>query len=230
MAVVDDPEAVKFLSGEAICVTTMNILVNGRIRFGLSMPGMRQPITMGSIVIDDVHAALASAEEKTRLHIPRGHPAYERLVDLFTEELKSQDLNGFLGIETADPSAVVPVPFWGWQDKHETVMKTLADDSVLVTHFDADPEGVGKSIVPESAADFGDRLVLAPQELNPDIGHEQVRALAHQIAKTHNVVVLVPSHPKSREWAAEANLTGVGRAPRRRPRAAAAGTGSSRSG
>ncbi|MFG3423370.1 helicase C-terminal domain-containing protein [Micromonospora sp. NPDC048063] len=267
LAVVDDPEAVKFLSGEAICVTTMNTLVNGKTRFGLSVPGTRQPIAVGSIVIDDAHAALASTEEKTRLHIPRSHPTYNQLVDLFTEELKSQDLNGFLGIETADPSTVVPVPFWGWQDKHETVMQilhphredstlkwswpliadilpwcqavatahrfeivplcppiekipsfaeakrriyltaTLADDSVLVTHFDADPEGVGRSIVPESAADLGDRLVLSPQELNPDIDHEQVRALALQIANTHNVVVLVPSHEKSREWAAQANLT-----------------------
>lgn len=31
--VVEDPESSKFLSGEAICVTTMQVLVNGKTRF-----------------------------------------------------------------------------------------------------------------------------------------------------------------------------------------------------
>ena len=40
--VVSDPESVKFISGQAICVTTMRTLVNGRTRFGLAGPGGRQ--------------------------------------------------------------------------------------------------------------------------------------------------------------------------------------------
>ena len=33
LTTVDDPESTKFLSGEAICVTTMQVLINGRSRF-----------------------------------------------------------------------------------------------------------------------------------------------------------------------------------------------------
>ena len=41
------------------------------------------------------------------------------------------------------------------------------------------------------AQSSGDRLVLAPQELNPDTSHAQVRALARTIADDRNVVALV---------------------------------------
>ncbi|MFF1926290.1 helicase C-terminal domain-containing protein [Streptomyces sp. NPDC058221] len=83
----------------------------------------------------------------------------------------------------------------------------MADDSVLVTNFDADPDSVAASIVPPSAGDLGDRLILAPQELNPDITHEQVRALAADAATIHNVVVLVPSKRQAIHWQNEAAET-----------------------
>jgi len=267
LAVVTDPHAAKFFSGDAICVTTMRTLVNGRTRFGLAGPGGRQPIMVGSIVIDDAHAALALTEENTRLTIPSEHRAYGELLDLFAEDLAAQGLNAFKDIEDGDRSAVLRVPFWSWRDKQETVLvklrryredevfewawplisdllplcqavvsadafelmppcppiekipsfaeaarriyltATLADDSVLVTHFDADPRSVATSVVPESAADLGDRLVLAPLELSPDISHPQVRELARTVADTRNVVVLVPSWRQAGQWEHEADLT-----------------------
>jgi hypothetical protein len=267
LAVVADPEAGKFISGEAICVTTMRTLVNGKTRFGLAGPGGRQPVRVGSIVVDDAHAALALTEENTRLRIPSDHPAYARLLDLFAEDLRTQGLNAFKDIEEGDRSAVLRVPFWAWRDKQEAVLDilrphrrdepfewawplindllplcqavvsadafelmppcppiekipsfaeasrriyltaTLADDSVLVTHFDAAPDSVAASVVPESAADLGDRLVLAPQELNPDITHAQVRELARTVADGRNVVVLVPSWRQAGQWEDEADLT-----------------------
>lgn len=267
LSVVRDPGVGKFLSGEAILVTTTQTLVNGKTRFGLVGAGGRQPIKVGSIVIDDAHAAVALTEEGTRLTIPSQHPTYAGLLNLFEEDLRVQGLNAFKDIEDGDRSAVLRVPFWAWRDKQESVLDilrpyrsdgdlqwawplisdllplcqavvsadafeimppcppiekiasfaeaqrriymtaTLADDSVLVTHFDADPDSVANSVVPESAADLGDRLVLAPQEINPDITHEQVRKLASAIADKRNVVVLVPSWRQAHEWDDEADIT-----------------------
>ncbi len=45
---------------------------------------------------------------------------------------------------------------------------TLADDSVLVTHFDPNPAGITDPSVPESAADLGDQLVLCPSATPSD--------------------------------------------------------------
>lgn len=125
LPVVEEPDAPKFLSGDAICVITMNVLVNGRSRFGVKGSPTRQPVRVGSIVVDDAHAALAMAEEKTYLRIPRGHEAYESLVELFKDELKQHGHNALLDILEADSSAVLRVPFWAWHDKREQVLNIL---------------------------------------------------------------------------------------------------------
>ncbi|MFK0025685.1 DEAD/DEAH box helicase family protein [Streptomyces sp. NPDC090798] len=89
---------------------------------------------------------------------------------------------------------------------------TLADDSALVTDFGADPALVAKPVTPGSAADLGERMILAPVALNPDLDNEAVRVLARQfangdqdgdgVAETDpvNVVVLVPSDPATAAW------------------------------
>lgn len=267
LEVVTEPDSGRFLSGDAILVTTMKVLVNGKTRFGLAGPAGRQPVKVGSIVVDDAHAAVALAEESTGLRIPADHEAHKELLTLFAEDLKAQALNAFMDIEEGDRSAVLRVPFWAWVDRQESVLRilrphraestfewawplisdilplcqavvsadafeimppcppiekfpsfseagrriyltaTLADDSVLVTHFDANPESVSTSVVPDSAADLGDRLILAPQELNPDLTHAEIRDLARKIADDHNVVVLVPSWRQAKEWANEADIT-----------------------
>ncbi|MGC5225122.1 helicase C-terminal domain-containing protein [Micromonospora sp. DT81.3] len=260
LEVTDNPEASRFHAGDAICVTTMKTLLNGRSRFGLLGSATRQPIPVGTIVIDDAHAALAQAEEDARLTIPSTHPTYGQLLTLFDEDLRTQGLNTYLDIRDGEHSAVLRIPFWSWQDRADEVLAilrpsrheadfewswpligdivdiceavvtsseieikpplppiekfpsfneaprriylsaTLADDSVLVTHFDADETSVSNSIVPGSAADLGDRLVLAPQELNADITHSDIVNLASDVAATHNVVVLVPSKRAATAW------------------------------
>ena len=94
---------------------------------------------------------------------------------------------------------------------------TLADDSILVTDLDADPSLLAKPVTPGSAADLGDRLILAPIALNRNLDDEAVRMLARQFADGDrnadgivdsppiNVVVLVPSQKVAEKWAAYAN-------------------------
>lgn len=261
---VDDPANGQFLGGQAICVTTMQILLNGKTRFGLVNSATRQPVLVRAVVIDDAHAALATTEQQTRLTVNRDHPAWAKLVNLFEDELKAQGHNAFLDISENVRSAVLRIPFWSWRDRQDRVLTilrahrtdptfewawpllsnliplcqaivtadaieivppcppiemlpsfgeaerriyltaTLADDSVLVTHFDADPESIATSLVPDSAADLGDRLVLLPQELNPAIDHDDVRNLAVAMSEKHNVVVLVPSHRQADLWRGQA--------------------------
>lgn len=257
---VDDPASPKFLSGVAICVTTMQVLMNSKSRFGLAGSAERPPVSVGTIVIDDAHAALTVADQAARLCIPPDHEAFDSLLELFAEDLKHQSPNAYMDIRDGEHTAVLRVPFWSWNAQQDTVMTilhpfrnnedfewswplvvdclpicevtvsadqieikppcppiekfpsfteakrriymtaTLSDDSLLVTHFDADPASVANSIVPGSASDLGDRLVLAPQELTPEITDEQVRNLADSIADEHNVVVLAPSWRIADQW------------------------------
>lgn len=63
---------------------------------------------------------------------------------------------------------------------------TLADDSILVTHFNANPDAVRKPISPTTASDVGDRMILVPQELNGTAEDDEVKALAKKVSDAHN--------------------------------------------
>nr|WP_223159901.1 helicase C-terminal domain-containing protein [Leucobacter sp. cx-169] len=77
---------------------------------------------------------------------------------------------------------------------------TLANDSALITDFDADPVLVSEPIQPLTAGDIGERMILAPQEINPSITADEVRAEIAKLSKTHNVLVIVPSDKAMETW------------------------------
>ena len=83
----------------------------------------------------------------------------------------------------------------------------FADDGVLVSDFDVATESLAAPINPMSAGDIGDRIILVPQELNPNITDEQLKAFIKQLSHDRNVVVLVPSEYRSRFWADIADRT-----------------------
>jgi hypothetical protein len=94
---------------------------------------------------------------------------------------------------------------------------TLADDAVLVTDLAAGEASIAEAITPKRASDIGDRMILAPLELNPSQDVVGVRELAKKYAMGFpdaagnptrtpvNVVVLVPSDWAATQWAAVAD-------------------------
>ena len=77
---------------------------------------------------------------------------------------------------------------------------TLSDDSVLVTHFGVDPSALKNPIVPVSSQFIGERMILMPQEINPDIDIFEIRNLLIELSKKENVVVIVPSSAAADSW------------------------------
>ena len=77
---------------------------------------------------------------------------------------------------------------------------TQSDDSVMVTHFGADPDNLGTPLVPSSSQSMGERMILMPQELNLDLKIEDIRTLLVDLAEAHNIVVIVPSEQASAFW------------------------------
>lgn len=268
LAVSDSPDDERFLAAEAILVTSIGVLINGKTRFGLEgSTTARQPIAVGSVVIDDAHAAVTELESKSTLRIPSDHPAYAGIMELFASDLHTQGNTTLLDIGSGDHAAVLRIPFWSWRARTTEVLEilhphrnsehfewvwplisadlalcevvvtsreveirplcppiqkfpsfsdakrrvyltaTLAEDSVLITHFDADPSSVENPVVPKAAADLGDRLILAPMSLNPTITDDQIRDMAAGLAERNNVVVLVPSHARAAEWSSVASAT-----------------------
>ena len=77
---------------------------------------------------------------------------------------------------------------------------TLADDSVFVSSLGLDKGDMKNIITPENANDIGDRLIIFPKHINSDITESDIRAKVEEIAREHNVVILVPSFNRARFW------------------------------
>ena len=265
IAATGDINNPNFLSGEAILVSNIDKLVNGKSQFGVGAGNVRIPL--GSIVIDDAHACLEAVADQFSIDLPTSHPAHAELRAMFAEDLRKYSHVGWLEVERNDPQSLMPVPFWTWQDKISQVIATLdanrdtqqlrfswpllkgviqqctcvfganalqikprclpiaqipafdrakrriymtatlADDGILITHFDADPAAIVDPIKPKGAGEIGDRMIVAPQEVNPEFSDDDIRNLAKEISAHHNVVVLVPSFARAKFWDGVADKT-----------------------
>lgn len=87
---------------------------------------------------------------------------------------------------------------------------TLSDDSVIATHFGANPDNLGTPIVPSSSQSMGERMILMPQELNPELTTADIRSMLVDLSKTVNVVVIVPSDAAAKDWEAAADQVLIG--------------------
>lgn len=120
----DDPASPDYRSGRAIAVVTTHKLFNGRSVFGV---GSVPSIPIGTVLMDDAHAAIALTEQQFSLQLTRENPAYRQLLDLFADDLRAQSYKTLLDIQDEDPVKVLAVPFWAWFDKLPRVTEILHD-------------------------------------------------------------------------------------------------------
>ena len=99
------------------------------------------------------------------------------------------------------------IPAFSGAKRRIYMTATLADDGILVSHFQADPELISRPIRPKGGGDIGDRMILAPQEINTEITTDDVRDLAAEMAASMNVVVIVPSGRRAEYWSGVADQT-----------------------
>jgi replicative superfamily II helicase len=260
LATVTDVDAASYLRSEAIGVINAYELLNGRTKFS-DRRLSRTMAPIGSVVIDDAHAAITTTRSQLSLHLDRADEAYLKLLRLFEEDLTQQSADSFLDLQTNRTGAPMRVPFWAWRQKlpaardilrersdrdeplyfswpaiadtlehcrlvfsrtevsitpplpaiehvsaftqarHRIFMTaTLADESVLVTDFGANADSVSSPVTPATAEDIGERMILAPQEINPALDPAAIRAAVADLAQQHNVVVLVPSTRWAAKW------------------------------
>lgn len=280
ISITDNPRSSEFEAGLSILVTTFAKVVNGRSVFGLA--GDPYASRIGTIVVDDAHAALADVRQRFAVTLPSSHAAYSLAIELFGEELRRQSPHHGSELVAGGWSVPLRIPFWSWEANYEKFTEclsdavrqrdpedlffnwplvsphlkravatishrslhlrtvcppieiaqafanarrriyltaTLADDGVLVTDFGADATSVRKPVTPERATDLGDRIIIAPAALNPDVDDAEVRQLALQFsvgdrngddladAGPVNVVVLVPSDEAAKAWEGYADET-----------------------
>ncbi|WP_210424708.1 DEAD/DEAH box helicase [Marichromatium bheemlicum] len=228
-----DEKNPEFMAGRSILVANVFKLFNGRSVFGIG----ETKIPIGSVVIDDAHACLGVVHDQFCIKSKAGSPVYDELLKIFERDLQDQSPSGLLDVKDNDPSIVMAVPYWAWQNRKDEIIAllhrnrnteelqwnwpllsdcipfcscvfgggrleiaprfipidrvsafhaaqrriymtaTLADDTILVSHFKANAGDVAQPIRPRGGGDIGDRMILAPQEINPDCQGYRIKDL-----------------------------------------------------
>jgi len=125
--VVQDENDYDFMRKQAILVINIHKLVNGKSVFGMRSSNN---ISIGSILIDDVHACLDTIDTQFSISIPVADAAYDAIVAVFETALKSYSDQQYQKIvEQQDPSSNMLIPFWAWQRKINEVRTVLHQHS-----------------------------------------------------------------------------------------------------
>lgn len=85
-------------------------------------------------------------------------------------------------------------------DRQIFMTATLVDDSILASHFGVANHLLEKAIVPDSAGDIGDRMILFPQALNTETTEHDIKGYCKWFSTYRNVVVIVPSRARASFW------------------------------
>ncbi|MCU0550399.1 MAG: DEAD/DEAH box helicase family protein [Leptolyngbya sp. Prado105] len=113
----------EFLSSEKILITHVQKVFNGKSVFGIGGKFTKA----STIVLDDSHACIDFINEAFKIRVGNSHILYQRLLQLFEDDLREQGEGSFFEIKSGESTTFLPVPYWNWQDKKSEVLQILLD-------------------------------------------------------------------------------------------------------
>lgn len=122
--VTTDARDQSFRAGRALFVGTFHKVINGRTVFGLS--GNPRAVVLGTVIVDDAHAALAVARRQFTVTVPAGHPAFDKALTVFGDVLKRQSYKNASALLDGDHCAPLRIPFWSWSERHKQVTDLIS--------------------------------------------------------------------------------------------------------
>lgn len=125
--VATNPNDRAFLAGAATLVTTFAKVVNGRSTFKLA--GDPNASHIGTIIIDDAHAALADARKRFTINVPVNHDAFSKALEIFENELRRQSPHHAAALLDGDWSAPIRIPFWSWEANYERIAHIISESA-----------------------------------------------------------------------------------------------------
>ena len=123
VATTDNPRSPEYQLSQAICVTTVQRLFNGKSIFGLAD---QQRIPIGTLLIDDAHACLAIVREQFSVSVPSASSQYAAITKLMLPALDHQSRANAEQLKDGDPTVSMLVPHWAWASAQAQVVPLLA--------------------------------------------------------------------------------------------------------
>lgn len=125
----------EFLYSKAILITTVQLLFNGKTKFGLK----QYSTEINSLVLDDSHACIDTIQDAFTVKIKKEEKIYKEIFRLFESDLEEQGYATIEEIRQGDFDALLPVPYWAWKDKITEIVKLLTtnrDETYLLFVWD----------------------------------------------------------------------------------------------
>jgi len=125
----------QFLNSEKILITHVQKVFNGKSVFGIGGKFTK----VNTIILDDSHACIDFINESFKIRVGNSHILYQRLLQLFEDDLREQGEGSFFEIKSGENTTFLPVPYWNWQDKKSEVVQILlehADDTKVMFTWD----------------------------------------------------------------------------------------------
>ena len=111
-----------FYNGKALLITSVQKMFNGRTKFKLG----QQSTPVSYVLMDDAHACIDAIRDAFTVRLEKDTPAYQKLVELFSEALIAQGAGTFTDIKGGNADCLLPVPYWDWQERQGEVMEILS--------------------------------------------------------------------------------------------------------
>jgi len=124
-----------FLNSEKILITHVQKVFNGKSVFGIGGKFTK----VNTIILDDSHACIDFINESFKIRVGNSHILYQRLLQLFEDDLREQGEGSFFEIKSGESTTFLPVPYWNWQDKKSEVVQILlehTDDTRVMFTWD----------------------------------------------------------------------------------------------
>lgn len=123
----NDETDLDYLTKKSILIINIQKLINGKSVFGMRP---ENNVNIGSIIIDDIHACLATIENQYTISIPAKDELYPIFIDMFKQSLIMQSESKYLDIiEDENPNINMLVPFWDWQKKHGEIYSAFQNNA-----------------------------------------------------------------------------------------------------
>lgn len=115
-----------FTAGKKILIITIQRLFNGKTVFKLD----NQSLKVGCIILDDAHASIDSIKSAFTIRISRENNLYEKLLNIFEDDLKEQGEGSYSDIRAGNSTEdVMSVPYWAWIDKKSDLTTLFSEHS-----------------------------------------------------------------------------------------------------
>lgn len=125
----------QFLNSEKILITHVQKVFNGKSIFGIGGKFTK----VNTVILDDSHACIDFINESFKIKADNSHSLYQRLIQLFEDDLREQGEGSFLEIKSGEGTTFLPVPYWNWQDKKSEVAQIILekkDDKKVIFAWD----------------------------------------------------------------------------------------------